>query len=465
LKCWQLHFARAAIGPSFVRKEFGMNVLLIGSGGREHALAWKLAQSSMLDELYIAPGNPGTVRHGRNVELDLHDQKAVRKLILDKKIRMVVVGPETPLVEGLHDRIAADPQLKGKVTVIGPTAAGARLEGSKEFAKEFMLRHNIPTARFRVFEKAALKDALEYVQRMEPPFVIKADGLAQGKGVVIAKDRKEAEKALNDMLRAGTLGHAGDRVLIEQFLNGVELSVFLITDGEAFKMLPSAKDYKRIGNGDTGPNTGGMGAVSPVPFADKDLMQKVNDRIAVPTVRGLRSEGIPYQGFIFIGLMVVNNEPYVIEYNVRLGDPETQAILPRLRSDLLDLFEGIATSTLSERHVDMDDRSCATVVLASEGYPGKYETGKPIVGVDMVRGSHVFQSGTAATPDGLVTAGGRVLALTAFGKDTEHAILNAYHSAALIEYEGKYLRLDIGRDILPAAGKTIASNEAKTEIK
>lgn len=443
-----------------------MNVLLIGGGGREHALAWKLAQSSMLDELYVAPGNPGTVRHGRNVKLDLKDQRALRQLIIDKRIRMVVVGPEGPLVDGLHDRIAADAQLKGLVTVIGPTASGARLEGSKEFAKEFMFRHNIPTAQFRAFGKDQLPEAIAHIGRMEGPYVIKADGLAQGKGVVIATDRKEAEKALNEMLGGSSLGAAADRVLIEQHLVGVELSAFLITDGEAFKMLPSAKDYKRIGDGDTGPNTGGMGAISPVPFAEKEFMGKVHDRIAVPTIRGLRSEGIPFQGFIFMGLMNVGGDPYVIEYNVRLGDPEAQAILPRLRSDLMDLFEGIATGTLSERHVDVDDRSCATVVLASEGYPGKYATGKPIVGLEMVQAAHVFQSGTALDKDELVTAGGRVLSVTAFGKDIEHAIINAYASASLIEFEGKRQRMDIGRDLLQAtAGKGGGAAGMKLGIK
>ncbi|HMN05608.1 MAG TPA: phosphoribosylamine--glycine ligase [Flavobacteriales bacterium] len=425
-----------------------MNVLLIGGGGREHALAWKLAQSSMLDELYIAPGNPGTMRHGRNVTFDLNDQRALRQLIIDKRIRMVVVGPEAPLVDGLHDRIAADPQLKGLVTVIGPTAAGARLEGSKEFAKEFMLRHNIPTAAFRAFGRGQLAEALAYLGHMQAPYVIKADGLAQGKGVVIATDRKQAEQVLNDMLGGTALGAAADRVLIEQHLEGVELSTFLITDGEAFKLLPSAKDYKRIGDGDTGPNTGGMGAVSPVPFADKEFMAKVHDRIAVPTIRGLATEGIPFQGFLFLGLMNVGGDPYVIEYNVRLGDPETQAILPRLRSDLMDLFEGIATGTLSERHVDVDDRACVTVVMASEGYPGKYETGRAIVGLDLVQGAHVFHSGTALEQERLVTKGGRVLSVTAFGKDIEHAILNAYTNAALIDFEGKTHRTDIGHDLL-----------------
>ncbi|MBP8823154.1 MAG: phosphoribosylamine--glycine ligase [Flavobacteriales bacterium] len=442
-----------------------MNVLLIGSGGREHALAWKLAQSSMLDELYIAPGNPGTVRHGRNVDLDLKDHRALRQLIIDKRIRMVVVGPEAPLVDGLRDRLQADPLLQD-VTVIGPGAAGARLEGSKEFAKEFMYRHHIPTAAFRTFGRHQLSEALAHLKNMQAPFVIKADGLAQGKGVVVAQDRKEAEQALQEMLGGSALGHAADRVLIEQHLAGTELSVFLITDGEAFKMLPSAKDYKRIGDDDTGPNTGGMGAVSPVPFADKEFMAKVHDRIALPTVRGLRQEGIPYQGFLFIGLMNVAGDPYVIEYNVRLGDPETQAILPRLRSDLMDLFEGIATGTLSERHVDVDDRTCTTVVLASEGYPGKYETGKPIVGLQLVEGSLVFHSGTAMDGDQVVTKGGRVLSVTAFGKDMEHAIINAYNGAALINYEGKTHRTDIGHDLLRAsAGRAAGAAGNKPEVK
>ncbi len=425
-----------------------MNVLLIGSGGREHAMAWKLAQSTLLDELYITPGNPGTVRHGRNVKLDLNDQKALRAFLLEKRIRMVVVGPETPLVEGLHDRIADDPKLSGNVTVIGPRSQGARMEGSKEFAKEFMLRHNIPTAAFRVFGKAQLKEANEFLDRMKPPYVIKADGLAQGKGVVIAQDRKEAERTVKDMLVGGRFGAASERVVIEQFLQGIELSAFLITDGEAFKMLPAAKDYKRIGDGDTGPNTGGMGAVSPAPFADRDFMQKVHDRVAAPTIRGLRTEGIPYQGFLFMGLMNVDGEPYVIEYNVRLGDPEAQAILPRLRSDMLDLFEGIATGTLSERHVDVDDRTCVSVVMAAEGYPDEVRKGDLIEGLEAVTNAYVFQAGTAETKEGLVTDGGRVMAVSGFGKDVEQAMLNTYRSVVLIDYEGRTVRTDIGRDLV-----------------
>lgn len=426
-----------------------MNVLLIGGGGREHAMAWKIAQSSLLDELYVAPGNPGTVRHGRNVDLDLKDQKALRKFLLEKNISMVVVGPEGPLVDGLHDRIAADAELKGKVTVIGPRSDGAKLEGSKDFAKEFMFRHNIPTAAHRTFSKGQLQEAVGHLDRMQPPYVIKADGLASGKGVVITSDKKEATRVLKDMLEGGLHGAAGERVVIEQFLKGIELSAFLITDGTAFKMLPAAKDYKRIGAGDTGPNTGGMGAVSPAPFADRDFMQKVHDRIAAPTIRGLQKDGISFSGFLFMGLMNVNNEPYVIEYNVRLGDPESQVILPRLRSDLLDLFEGIAHGTLSERHVDVDDRTAVTIVIASEGYPDRYEKGRPIVGLEMVRDAYVFQAGTKLTKEGgLVTDGGRVMAVTGFGKDLEQAIISAYRSAGLITFDGKYVRSDIGKDLV-----------------
>ena len=412
-------------------------------------MAWKIAQSSLLDELYVSPGNPGTIRHGRNVDLDLKDQKALRKFLLEKNISMVVIGPEGHLVDGLHDRIAADKELAGKVTVIGPKKEAAQLEGSKDMAKEFMFRHNIPTAAHRSFTKDQLQEAIAHLDRTSAPYVIKADGLAAGKGVVITEDRKEAARVLKEMLQDGVHGAAGEKVVIEQFLKGIELSAFLITDGTSFKMLPAAKDYKRIGAGDTGPNTGGMGAVSPAPFADKDFMQKVHDRIAAPTIRGLQKDGIEYSGFIFMGLMNVNGEPYVIEYNVRLGDPESQVILPRLRSDLLDLFEGIAHGTLSERHVDVDDRTAVTVVLASEGYPGSFEKGKGVIGLDMVRDAYVFQAGTKLDRNGaLVTDGGRVMAVTAFGKDLEQAILSAYRSAGLISFEGKYVRNDIGKDLV-----------------
>lgn len=442
-----------------------MNVLLIGGGGREHALAWKIAQSSLLDALYITPGNPGMTRHGRCVELDLRDQRALRKFIQQHHIEMVVVGPEAPLVEGLHDRIADDPLLASSVTVIGPRRQAAMLEGSKRFAKEFMLRHNIPTAAFRAFGKSDLKEALDHIERVPPPFVIKADGLAAGKGVVITADRKEAVRVVRDMLSGKLLGPAGEQVVIEHCLRGVELSAFLITDGRSFKMLPTARDHKRVGDGDTGPNTGGMGAVSPVPFADRDLMQKVHDRIAAPTIRGLHEEGIPYQGFLFMGLMIVDGDPHVIEYNVRLGDPESEVILPRLRSDLLDLFEGMATGTLSERHVDVDDKTAVTVVLASEGYPGRYETGRPIVGIDLVRDAFVFHMGTAAGKKGeLVTNGGRVVAVTAFGKDIEQAIANTYRNAALIAFDGRFCRSDIGHDLVRVGTTKSGSRAAHQQV-
>ena len=430
-----------------------MNVLLIGSGGREHAIAWKIAQSSLLDTLYITPGNPGTLRHAKPVDLDLKDHEALKSFILDNDIAILVVGPEAPLADGLHDRIARDPDLQKAVTVIGPTKKGAQLESSKEFAKEFMKRHSIPTAAYKSFGKEELKDAIAYLDTMTPPFVIKADGLAGGKGVVITEDIDEAKKVIKEMLGGKSFGSSGERIVLEKFLKGRELSAFLITDGDAFKMLPTAQDYKRIGNNDQGPNTGGMGAVSPAPLADRNFMQKINDRIVVPTIKGLREEGIPYQGFIFFGLICVGNDPYVIEYNVRLGDPETQVILPRLRSDLLDLFEGIATSTLSECHVDIDDRVAMGVVLASEGYPDKYKTGKTITGMENVQNAYVFHAGTKMRGDELVTDGGRVLTVTAFGKSLEHAAANAYAGVKEIEFEGKYNRTDIGKTQLRVSQK------------
>jgi phosphoribosylamine---glycine ligase len=424
-----------------------MNVLLIGSGGREHALAWKIAQSSLLDVLFIAPGNPGMERHGRCVDLDINDHAVLRAFILENRVRMVVVGPETPLVNGLHDRLADDHALHGQVTVIGPRKAAAQLEGSKHFAKEFMRRHHIPTAAHRSFGRAELPLAIEHLDRAAPPYVIKADGLAAGKGVVITDDRKEAKQVVQEMLKGERFGKASDRVVIEQFMKGVEASAFVLTDGQTFKLLPMAKDYKRVGNADTGANTGGMGAVSPVPFADRDFVQKVTDRIVTPTLKGLREEGLPYQGFLFIGLMNVGGEPYVVEYNVRLGDPEAQAILPRLRADLLDLFEGIATGTLGEQHVEADERTAVTVVLASEGYPGEHAQGKVIAGLDMVQDAYLFQAGTAKGPNGTVTHGGRVLAVTALGKDVEQAAAKAYRSLAVVSYEGLFFRTDIGADL------------------
>lgn len=424
-----------------------MNVLVIGSGGREHALCWKLAKSSLLENLYATPGNPGTAQHAENVLLNFDDHKKLKAFLLEKQIRIVMVGPEAPLVDGLHDRIANDEDLQN-VVVIGPRAKGAQLEGSKEFAKNFMKRHKIPTAAYKSFDRGQLEEAVEYLEKIKSPYVLKADGLAGGKGVVILKDLEEAKAELTSMLGKAKFGDASNKVVIEEFLNGEELSVFIVTNGRSYKILPSAKDHKRIGEGDTGPNTGGMGAVSPVPFANKVLMDKVRDRIITPTVRGLQLDAIPYEGFLFIGLMVVKGEPHVIEYNVRLGDPETQAILPRLRSDLLELFDGIATGTLSECHVDIDERTTTTVVLTSAGYPNNYEKGKAIKETEPGPKSLVFHAGTAMKNGKLVTNGGRVLAVTGYGKDLEHALAATYPTVQQVEFEGKYFRTDIGADLI-----------------
>ena len=425
-----------------------MNVLVLGSGGREHALGWKVGQSSLLRSLFFAPGNPGTASIGTNLDVNILDFEAVKQACLEHDIDVLLVGPEQPLVEGIADFFAADDALK-KVLVIGPSKQGAQLEGSKAFAKAFMQRHNIPTAAYQSFGKKEEKAALAFLETLKPPYVLKADGLAAGKGVVIVDSLPAARKQLKSMF-AGEFGEAGHQVVIEEFLNGVEMSVFVLTDGNAYKVLPAAKDYKRVGEGDTGPNTGGMGAVSPVPFARPDLMGKIHDRIIVPTINGLRSEEISYNGFLFIGLMIVKNEPYVIEYNVRMGDPETEVVMPRLKSDLLDMFEGIATGTLSERHVEVDERTAATVMLVSGGYPGSYAKGKTITGLDAVSENVlVFQAGTAfGDNDSVQTSGGRVVAITAFGKDLERALGKAYEAANNVQFEGKSLRTDIGQDLL-----------------
>lgn len=429
-----------------------MNVLVIGSGGREHALCWKLSKSSLLEKLYATPGNPGTAQHAQNVALDIEDHKKLKGFLLENRIRFVVVGPEAPLVAGFHDRIANDEDL-ANVVVIGPRSKGAQLEGSKEFAKSFMKRHSIPTAAYRSFERGQLEEALEYLEKAKPPYVLKADGLAAGKGVVILDELEAAKTEMTNMLDKAKFGDASNKVVVEQFLEGVELSVFIITNGRSYKVLPSAKDHKRIGEGDTGPNTGGMGAISPVPFASKEFMDKVKDRILTPTMRGLQLDAIPYQGFLFIGLMNVKGDPYVVEFNVRLGDPETQAILPRLRSDLLELFDGIATGTLSECHVDIDERTTSTVVLTSAGYPGNYEKGKKISNTAAAPRSLVFHAGTAQKGEELFTNGGRVMAVTGYGKDVEHALAATYPTVQQIEFEGKYFRTDIGADLVRGAKK------------
>lgn len=424
-----------------------MRVLLLGSGGREHALSWKMAQSSMLEELFIAPGNAGTKQHGKNVNINPTDFEGIKKFVLENNINMVVVGPEEPLVKGIHDFFLADELLK-KVPVIGPTKEAAQLEGSKDYAKQFMHRHNIPTAKYATFTKDTLEQGYKFLESMNPPFVLKADGLAAGKGVLILDNLKEAKAELKNMLADAKFGEASSRVVIEQFLKGIELSVFVITDGDSYKRLPEAKDYKRIGEGDTGLMTGGMGAVSPVPFADPVFMDKVQNQIIIPTIKGLRHDNIPYKGFIFFGLINVKNEPYVIEYNCRLGDPESEVIIPRLKSDLLDLFEGVASNTLSERDVQFVDKCATTVMMVAGGYPGEYKKGKQIYGLNTITDSIVFHAGTSSDGPAVLSAGGRVLAITSYGKNIQIALAKSYESAAKIEFEGSNYRKDIGFDVV-----------------
>lgn len=424
-----------------------MRVLLLGSGGREHAFSWKIAQSSILEELFIAPGNAGTRNHGKNVALDLTDFEAIKTFVLANEIDMVVVGPEDPLVLGIHDFFLADDAIK-HVGVIGPQKYAAQLEGSKDFAKEFMKRHNIPTAKYGTFTKDTLQAGYDFLATMNPPYVLKADGLAAGKGVLILDSLEEAKKELKSMLADAKFGAASSKVVIEQFLKGIELSVFVITDGDSYKLLPEAKDYKRIGEGDTGLNTGGMGAISPVPFADATFMDKIKNQIIIPTVKGLKADAIPYKGFIFFGLINVKNEPYVIEYNCRMGDPETEVVIPRLKSDLLDLFEGVASNTLSERDVQFDDRSTATVMMVSGGYPDKYEKGKQIFGLNSITDSIVFHAGTSSDGPAVMSAGGRVLATTSYGKNISVALAKSYDSISKIEFEKAYFRKDIGFDVV-----------------
>jgi phosphoribosylamine--glycine ligase len=411
-----------------------MRVLLLGSGGREHALAWKISQSSILDQLFIAPGNAGTRQFGKNIPLSPIDFIAVKSFVLENNIDMVVVGPEEPLVLGIYDFFVGDAELY-KIPVIGPSKYGAQLEGSKDFAKAFMNRHSIPTAKYATFTIDNLEEGLTFLKNMKSPYVLKADGLAAGKGVLIIHDLDEAQAELKSMLQHEKFGEASKKVVIEQFLDGIEL-------------LPEAKDYKRIGEGDTGPNTGGMGAISPVPFADAAFMDKVHNRIIVPTVKGLKSEGIVYKGFVFFGLICVKGDPYVIEYNCRMGDPETEVVIPRLKSDILDLFEGIASNTLSERDIQFIDKSAATVMMVAGGYPDVYEKGKQIYGLNSVVDSLVFHAGTIADGPSVLTSGGRVLAVTSYGKNIEVAIEKAYEAVSKISFEGAYYRKDLGQDVL-----------------
>lgn len=424
-----------------------MKVLLLGSGGREHALAWKIAQSSILEALYIAPGNAGTRQFGKNVNISATNFEEIKAFVLEKNIEMVVVGPEEPLVNGIHDYFLQDEQLS-KIPVIGPQKQAAQLEGSKDFAKEFMQRHNIPTAKYASFTKENLDEGLAYLDKMKPPYVLKADGLAAGKGVLILESLEEAKLELYQMLADQKFGNASSKVVVEQFLKGIELSVFVLTDGDSYKILPEAKDYKRIGEKDTGLNTGGMGAVSPVPFAQGAFLDKVTNQIIIPTIKGLKQDKIPYKGFIFFGLINVKGEPYVIEYNCRMGDPETEVVIPRLKSDILDLFEGIATNTLSERDIQFFDQSAATVMMVSGGYPEKYVSGKSIYGLNSVIDSLVFHAGTSADGPSINTAGGRVLAVTSYGKNIESALTKSYENIQKISFDNAYFRKDIGFDLL-----------------
>ena len=422
-----------------------MNILLLGSGGREHALAWKIAKSSKLDKLFIAPGNAGTNQVGTNVNIKAEDFDAIKDFVLGNDIKMVVCGPEAPLVAGISDFFKNDEELKN-IPVVGPSKEGAQREGSKEYAKEFMLRHGIPTAAYKSFTKETLAEGKEFLKTLKAPYVLKADGLAAGKGVLIINDLEEAQKELEEML-GGMFGDASSTVVIEEFLSGIECSVFALTDGKNYVILPEAKDYKRIGEGDTGLNTGGMGSISPVSFADEEFMTKVEERIVKPTIDGLNKENIDYKGFVFFGLIKVGNDPYVIEYNVRMGDPETESVMLRLENDLVELFEATFAGTLSEQKIIKDPRFAVSVMLVAGGYPGDYEKGKVMTGFEEVTDSILFHAGTTVKDGNIVTNGGRVIAVSSYGKDKAEALATSFKNAQKINYEGKYFRSDIGFDL------------------
>jgi len=424
-----------------------MNVLILGSGGREHATAWKLSKSPLLTKLYTAPGNAGTHDLGENIKIGSDDFNAIKDFVITANINMVIVGPEIPLVDGIYDYFQQDEKLKN-IPVIGPSKKAALLEGSKDFAKEFMEKFNIPTARYKTFDITNLSEAPEFLKTMNPPYVLKADGLAAGKGVLIIDSFEEAIHQLDEMIEKSKFGEASRKVVIEEFLQGIELSVFVLTDGDSYKILPSAKDYKRIGEGDTGLNTGGMGSISSVPFADKAFMEKVEQRIIIPTIEGLKKEELVYKGFIFFGLMNMNGDPYVIEYNVRMGDPEAESVIPRIKTDLLDLFKGIGEQNLNEKNLETDPRYTAAVFLVSGGYPGSYEKGKIISGLNETKDSMLFHAGTKINEDSaIVTNGGRVIAISSFGDTMEEALELSYKNAKLIDFEGKYYRKDLGMDL------------------
>ncbi|TDT46355.1 phosphoribosylamine--glycine ligase [Maribacter spongiicola] len=423
-----------------------MNILILGSGGREHTFAWKLAQSNKLSKLFVAPGNAGTEKIATNIPIGVNDFEAIKKLVLKESIQLVMVGPEDPLVNGIHDFFLGDKELNN-VAVIGPEKLAATLEGSKEFAKEFMMRHEIPTAQYKSFTAETVEDGFKFLEELIPPFVLKADGLAAGKGVVILNDLNDAKVELKSMLVDQKFGAASSTVVIEEFLDGIELSVFVLTDGDSYKVLPTAKDYKRIGEGDTGLNTGGMGAISPVPFASKDFMEKIEQRIVKPTVEGLKKDNMPYKGFIFIGLIKVGDDPKVIEYNVRMGDPETEVVLPRIQNDMVELLKAVADQKLSEIDLQLDDRTATTVMTVSGGYPGSYEKGKEITGIDAITESLVFHAGTTLKDGKVVTNGGRVMAITSFGTDFKSALAQSYKNVEKLSFEGMNYRKDLGFDL------------------